>query len=144
MQTRITFPFFETRLLTNYPAVRRRPMDVPGSSPKRPNVRDLQRTFRRLLKNQQKIDNLIKKMIFRCNSYCLTHLLLFFYWENKYSNVLKEEVHWTSIGPSCGTSQWPNDGTFLGRSWEVGHICFLDSTQRHTKLTLTSYSSKLW
>ena len=52
--------------------------DVPWSSPKGSNVRDLQGTLRGLLGDQQKIDNLMKKVFFRCNSSCFTHLLLFF------------------------------------------------------------------
>ena len=46
----------------------------------------------------------------------------------------------TSPGPSCGMSRGPNDGTFWGSSWYVGHTCFLNSTQKHIKLTLTGYS----
>ena len=29
-----------------------------------------------------------------------------------------------------------NDGTLWGRPWNVGHTCFLNSTQKHIKLTL--------
>ena len=32
----------------------------------------------------------------------------------------------------------------MGRSGNVGHICFLSSTQKHIKLTLANYSSELW
>ena len=32
----------------------------------------------------------------------------------------------------------------MGRSGNVGHTCFLSSTQKHIKLTLASYSSELW
>ena len=46
--------------------------------------------------------------------------------------------------PSCGTSQGPNDGTFWGHPRDVGHICFLNSTEKDVKLTLTGYSSELW
>ena len=42
-----------------------------------PNVRDLQGTFRVLSGDQQKIDDLMKKLFFRCNSPCFTHLFLF-------------------------------------------------------------------
>ena len=64
------------------------------------------------------------------------HIHNFFYWKNKYSKVLNGDVHGTSTGPSCGT--------FGGRSRDVGHICFLNLTEKHIKLTLTGYSSELW
>ena len=35
-------------------------------------------TFKGLLGDQQKIDDFIKKVFSRCNSFCFTHLLLFF------------------------------------------------------------------
>ena len=34
----------------------------------------------------------------------------------------------------------PNDRTIWGRPPDVGHTCFLNSTQKHIKLTLTGYS----
>ena len=52
--------------------------DVLGTSPKGRNARDFQRTFRGLLGDQKKKGNLMKKVLFRCNGYCFTHLLLFF------------------------------------------------------------------
>ena len=61
-----------------FPAGTRRRGEVPRRSPKGPNVRDLQGTFRGLLGDQQKKDNLMKKVLFRYNSSCFTHLLLFF------------------------------------------------------------------
>ena len=63
-----------------------------------------------------------------------------FYWKNKYSKGLNGDVHETSMGPSCGTSRGPNDGTFWGRPRDVGHTCFLNSAHKHFKLTLTGYS----
>ena len=59
-----------------------------------------------------------------------------FYWKNKYAKVLNGDVHGTSTGPSCGTSLGPDDGTFWGCPQDVGHTCFLNSTQ---KLALTGY-----
>ena len=41
---------------------------------------------------------------------------------------------------SCGTSWRINDGTFWGRLQDVGHTCFLNSTQKYIKVTLTGYS----
>ena len=55
-----------------------------------------------------------------------------FYWKNKYAKVLNGDVHGTSTGPSCGTSRGPDNGTLWGRPRDdVGHICFLNSTQKH-------------
>ena len=66
-----------------------------------------------------------------------------FYWKNKYSKVLNGDVHGTSKDPVAGR---PGD-QMMGRSvdvrGEVGHIDFINSTQKHIKLTLTSYSSEL-
>ena len=93
----------------------------------------------------KKIDDLMKKVFFRCNSLCFTHLFLFFYWKNKHSKVPNRDIYGTSMGPSCGTSREPNNGTFLGRPQDVGHMCFLNSTQKH--ITLTGYSrlyNELW
>ena len=50
----------------------------PLRSTKGPNVQDPQGTFSGLLGDQQKIDNLMKNVLFRCNSSWFTHLLLFF------------------------------------------------------------------
>ena len=44
-----------------------------------------------------------------------------------------------SAGPSCGMPLGPNDGTFCGRARDVGHTCFLNSAQKHIKITLTGY-----
>ena len=55
----------------------RRPGDVPWRSPKGLNVRDLQGTFKELLEDQQKNWWFDEKSVFRCNSLCFTHLLLF-------------------------------------------------------------------
>ena len=42
-----------------------------------------------------------------------------------------------STGPSYWKSPGPSDGTFLERSPDVGDTCFLNSTQKHIKLTST-------
>ena len=42
-----------------------------------------------------------------------------FYWKNKHAKVLNGDVHGTSTGSSCGTSQGPDDGTFWGRPGNV-------------------------
>ena len=77
----------------------------------------------------------MRKVFFRCISPCFTHLLLFFTGKNKYSKVRNGDIHGTSRRPRYGTSRRPNDGP-----WDVGYICFLNSTQKYIKLTLTGYS----
>ena len=110
----------------------RRPWDVPWRPPKGLNVRDLQWTFQG---TNKKFDDLMRKVFFRCISPCFTHLLLFFTGKNKYSKVRNGDIHGTSRRPRYGTSRRPNDGP-----WDVGYICFLNSTQKYIKLTLTGYS----
>ena len=44
-----------------------------------------------------------------------------------------------STGSSFETSLEPNDGMFWERLRDVGHTCFLNSTQKYIKLTLTVY-----
>ena len=63
-----------------------------------------------------------------------------FYRKNKYSKVVNEDIRGTSTGPSCRTSQGPNDGTFRGHPQDVGHISFLNSSHKHMKLVFTGYS----
>ena len=62
----------------NIPAGTRRPEDVPRRSPKGPNVRDPGRPSGDSQGTNTKIDDLMKKLFFRCNSPCFTHLFLFF------------------------------------------------------------------
>ena len=118
--------------------------DVPGTSPEcllkvltsrihRGSSGDPQGT-------NTKTDNLLKKLSFRSNSPCITCQFPVFYRKNKFSKVLNWDVHGTSTGPSCGTFRGPNDGTFQGNPRDVGQTCFLNSTHKHIKLTLTSYS----
>ena len=88
----------------------------------------------------------MKKVSFRCNGLCFTHLLLLFTAKNKYSKILNGDVHGTSTGPSCGVSQGSNDATFWGSPRDVGDICLLNSTEKLvSKLsTLTGYSNEFW
>ena len=44
------------------------------------------------------------------------------------------------MGTNCEMSWQSNHGTFWGRPRGVGHTCFLNSTQKDIKLTLTGYS----
>ena len=90
-----------------------------------------------------KINDLMKKLFFICNSFFITHLFLLFYWKIKYSKGLNGDIHGMSTGPSCGTSWGPNGGTFWGSPLDVGHTCFLNSTHKHIKLTLIG-SSRLY
>ena len=55
------------------------------------------------------------------------------------------------MGTSTGLLRAPVAGRprdqMMGRSGDVGHICFLNSVQKYIKLTLTGYSrpfSELW
>ena len=130
-----------------FPASMRRPGDVPWRSPKSSDARDLQGTFKRLLGDQQKNWWFHQKRCFLDAIVFVLHIYYFFYWKNKYSKVLYGDVNWTSTGPSCGTSRGPNNGTFWGRPRDIRHICFLNSTQKHIKLTFIGYStlySELW
>ena len=86
-----------------------------------------------------KIDNLMKKNVFRCNSPCFTHFSCSFYWKNKYSEDLNGDVHGTYTGPSCRTSRGTNDATGDVRGTSVIDV-FLNSTHKHIELTLTGYS----
>ena len=86
----------------------------------------------------------MKKGFFRCSSPCFKHLLLLF--------TGKTNIQSSKWGRPCDfygtqlreTSRVPNDGTLWGRPRDVGHICFLNSTQKHIKLTLTGYYSSLY
>ena len=82
----------------------------------------------------------MKKLLVRSNNPCFTHLFLFFTEKTNNSKGLNGDFHGTSTGPSCGTSRGPNDGTFWGCPRDVGLLCFLNSTRKHIKLTLTGYS----
>ena len=82
----------------------------------------------------------MKKVFFRCNSPCFTQLLLFFTGKKIFKSS-KWGFHETPTGPSCRTSRGPNDDTFWGRPGDVGHTCFLNSTQKH--INPTSYFGRL-
>ena len=73
----------------------------------------------------------MKKSAFWMQWLLLYTSVTFFYWKNKYAKVLNGDVHGTSMGPSCGTSRRPDDEMFLGRPQDVGHTCFLNSTQKY-------------
>ena len=102
--------------------------DVPGTSPEGPLKVLTSGTSRGPSGDSQgtnpKIDDLMKKLFFRCNSPCFTHLFLIFTEKKNNSKVLNRDVHGTSTGLSCVTSREPNDGTFWGRPRDVGHKCF--------------------
>ena len=91
--------------------------DVPGTSPEgllkvlRSNIsrRPTEDSYR----TNTKIDDLMKKVFFKCNGPCFTHLLLFFTEKkNIYSKVLNGDIQWTYTRAICGISQELNDGTF--------------------------------
>ena len=110
--------------------------DILWRLPKGPNIRGLHGTFKGLSGDQHKNWWYNKKLFFRCNSPCITHLFLFFLQKEQIFKSFK----WTSLRPSCGKSRGPNNGTFCGRPRGVSDICFLDSTHKHIKLTLIGYS----
>ena len=87
----------------------------------------------------KKIDSLVKKMFLDAIVLVL-HICYCFLLEKKCAKVLIGNVHGTSTGPSCRTSWGPDDGTFWGRPQDVGHTCFLNSTQKHISRTLKGYS----
>ena len=117
-----------TGAYTDLLAGTRRPGDITWTSPKGPNIRDLQGTFRELLGDQQKIDDLMKKVLFNCNSPCFTHLFLFFTGKTNMQKVQLRDVPetrwWNVLGMSPGRHSY---------------MFFLNSTQKHIKLTLTDY-----
>ena len=118
----------------------RRSGDVPWKSPKCPNVQDLQGTVRELLGDQHKHWWFNEKTDFRCNSPWFCKSIIAFYWKNKYSKILNEDVHRTPARPSYGTSGGSIDGTFWDvRGTSIIHV-FLNPARKHIKLTLTSYS----
>ena len=123
------------------PASMRRPGDVPWRSPKGSDVQDLQETLKGLLGDQQKNWWFHQKRCFLDATFFVLHIYYFFYWKNKYLKVLYGDVNWTSMGPSCGMFRGLNNGTFWGRPRDVRHICFLNSTQKHIKLTFIDYST---
>ena len=104
------------------------------------------RTYREPSEDYQeintKIDDLMKKLCCRCNSSCITHLFLFF--------TGRTNIQRFYMGTSMGRLRDPVAGRpgdeMIRRSedvWglrDVGHTCFLNSTHKHIKLTLTCYS----
>ena len=84
-----------------------------------------------------KTDDLMKKKRFLDVIVLVLHIHSCFLLEKKkYSKGLNGAIHGTFTRPSCWTSRGPYVGTFWGRSREVGHTCFLNSTHKHIKLTL--------
>ena len=81
----------------------------------------------------------MKKIFFKCNSPCFTHLFYYFLLEKEIFRSSKWGHPWDVYGTLWGQ----NDGKFWGRQRDVGHSCFLNSTQKHIKLTLTGYSRLL-
>ena len=62
-----------------------------------------------------KIEELMKESVFQMQQLQFYTSITVFYWKKKYSKVLNGDVHRTSAGPSCETSQEPNKGMFWGR-----------------------------
>ena len=112
-----------------FPARTRRPGDVPWRSPKGPNVRDLQRTFKGLLGNQQKNWWFDKKKYFLDaivfvlrNYYCflLEKQILVVYEDVHGINISckwgrSPDVFETQLRDVSGTKWWDVLGTSAGR-----------------------------
>ena len=79
----------------------------------------------------------MKKVFFRCNSPCVHSSITVFYWKKKYSKVLNGDVHGTSTDIVAGRP----GNQMMGRSADVRRtsviLVFLNSSQKHIKLTLT-------
>ena len=129
------------------PSGTRRARDVSWRSPKGPNVWDLQGIFMGLLGDQLKKWWFDEKVFFRCNSLCFTHVLLIF--------TGKTIIQKLWIVTATGRLRDPVAGhpwdQMIGRFGDVHGTSviyvFLNSTQKHIKLTLTGYSrlySELW
>ena len=89
------------------------------------------------------VDDFLIKWYFRSNSPFITHLfplLLHIYKKNKYTIVLNQDVHETSVGSRCETSWGPNYVTFQGRPQDFRETCFLHSLRKDIKFTLIGYS----
>lgn len=88
--------------------------NVPGASPE--GLPKVPTSFRGPSGESQvtntKIGDLITKSILRSNSRYITYLFLFFNRKSKYLKSLNGHVQGISKGPSCATSQGPNDETF--------------------------------
>ena len=111
------------------------------------DVRDLQGTFRGLLGDQPKnrwFDGkkcFLDAMIFVLHIYDCFLLEKQLFKSSKYGRP--QDVYGTQLRDVPGTKWWD----VLGKSRAVGHACFLNSTQKHIKIPLASYSrlySELW
>ena len=97
-----------------------------------------------------KIDDLMKKLIFRGINACIPYLFLFFTGRTNIQSskrghpqnpvLLQYPGLVQNLVVGHGTSQGPNYGTFLGCLQDIGQTCFLNSNQKQNKLTLTGYS----
>ena len=108
------------------------PQDNPGTFPEGPLKVLTFETYREPSGDSQETNTKIYDLLIRL--YYIQSR------KNKYSNVVNGDVRQTSTGNSCGTSRGPNNATFQGRPRGVDQTCFLNSTQKHIKLTLTGYS----
>ena len=72
------------------------------------------------------------------------HIYYCFWLEKQISKSSKwgrpRDIYRAQLREVLGTNDW----TFWGGPRDIGHICFLNSTEKHIKLTLTGYSSELW
>ena len=106
--------------------------DAPGTSPEGSLKIRTPRTYRGVLGDSQgtnrNIYDLMIKLYFRSNSPCIKYL---FYKKSKYSNILNEDVGWTSLWDR--TKWWDVLGTSVGL-W----------SNRFFKIQLKKTSNLLW
>ena len=123
--------------------------DNPGTSPEIPlkflksgTCRGLQGALMGPIQKVM-VDDFLIKWYFRNNSPFITHLfplLLHTYKKNKHTIVPNGDVHETSMGSRYETFQGPSYVTFQGRPQDVRQTCFLHSSHKDIKFTLTGYS----
>ena len=103
-------------------------LDVLGTSPEGPlkvlTSRNSRGTFKGLLGDQQKIDDLIKKKCFLDATAFVLHNYYCLQLEKQIFKSCKWGRPRDVYATSCRASRGPNDGMFWGRSRDVGHICF--------------------
>ena len=95
--------------------------DVPGTPPEGPLKVLTSEASRGPSDDQQKIDELTRKVFLDAIVFAL-HI---YYCFSLAKQIFKSSK--SSTGTSYGTSRGPNDGTLWGRPRDVGHICFLNS-----------------
>ena len=105
--------------------------DVPGASSVGPLKVLISWTSRGLFGDQQKNWWFKEKKCFLDPIVLVLHVCYCFLLKKQRCKSSKWDVHGMSKGHSCGMSRGSDDGTFWGHARDVGHTCFLNSTQKH-------------